>query len=88
MIQKFLARFAGKMLAKKLKLEDNMQSETTEKKWYLSRTIWIAIVTVVLSAVDVAGKISGHPITIPDWVYAILTGAGLYTARVGNSPIK
>ena len=53
-----------------------------EKKWYQSRTLWIAIVAGVIGILGALG------IAIPDYVIAVLTALGLYTARTSTEGIK
>jgi hypothetical protein len=53
-----------------------------EKKWWASKTIWIAIVAGVL------GILSAFGVPVPEWVIAILASLGLYTARTANTEIK
>lgn len=59
-----------------------------EVERWKTRSFWIAVVTVLLAVVDSLGSLTGHPIVIPEFVYAMLTGFGVYTARVGNAPVK
>lgn len=57
------------------------------KKWWQSKTVWNAIIMAALSVTEAIGNASGHPITIPSYVYVILTSLGLYTARTSEKPI-
>ncbi len=58
------------------------------KKWYQSKTVWAAIVSVILGAVQPISAAFGHPVTIPSWVFELLGGMGLYSLRVGDQPIQ
>lgn len=101
LIQKFLTgklpnwtyRILGRKLAAKLgwdKKENNDMAEEvtdTKSKWK-SRTVWIAIVGVVLGAVTPISTALGYPIVVPDWVLQILIAMGLYTARTATTDIK
>jgi len=51
------------------------------KPWYMSKTIWSAIILAVLTIVSAFG------VVIPASVYAVLTAAGLYSARTGTKVI-
>ena len=53
-----------------------------EKKWWQSKTLWIAIVTGVLGILTALG------VAIPEYVIAVLTALGLYTARTATTEIK
>lgn len=61
---------------------------TPTKPAWKSRTFWIAVVGVVLGAIQPISAALGHPITVPTYVYEVLAGMGLYTLRAGNTPIK
>jgi len=52
------------------------------KDWYKSRTLWIAVVAGVIGILGALG------VTIPDYVIAILTALGLYTARTSKEGIN
>ena len=87
----WIYRFIGKQIAKKTKLEDIMVDTPTPTEsipWYKSRTIWAAVVTVIIGGITPISTAFGHPIQIPEWVLSLLVGMGLYTARVAKSDIK
>lgn len=86
----WINKLIGKEIANKLKLEGDMtDTPTTEtKKWFKSRTIWAAIVTVILGAVGPVSTAFGHPVTIPTWLIDLLIGMGLYTARTADKTIE
>jgi len=77
-------KLAGKEAAKKLGLEDTMDT----KKWYKSKTIWTAIISVLIGAIQPISTAFGHPIVIPDWIISLLVGMGLYTARTAEKSIS
>ena len=52
------------------------------KDWYKSRTLWVAIVAGVIGILGALG------IQVPEYVVAILTALGLYTARTSDTGIK
>ena len=59
----------------------------TKSKWK-SRTVWIALIGVILGAIEPVSTALGTPITVPNYIYEVLIGLGLYTARAGSTPIK
>lgn len=63
-----------------------MADETT-RKWYQSKTVWTAIVTAIIGAIQPVSTAFGHPLNIPSWVLEVLGGIGLYSLRVGDKPI-
>ena len=52
------------------------------KKWYKSKTVWVAIIAGVLGVSQALGFV------IPEYVYAILGSLGLYSLRVGTTKIQ
>lgn len=84
-IQNFIARQIGKKVANDLKLEDKPMDT---KKWYASKTVWTAIIGTLLAGVQPISTALGHPITIPQWVFEVLGGMGLYSLRTGDKPIS
>ena len=52
------------------------------KKWYESRTLWIAVVAGVIGIFAAVG------VEIPEWVFAFLTATGLYTARTSTTKVQ
>lgn len=59
-----------------------------DKKWYQSKTVWTAIISAVLGAVQPISTAIGHPVVIPSWVFELLGGMGLYALRTANSQIS
>lgn len=85
----FIYRLAGKIAAKKIGLKEiNMADPVESKKWFLSKTIWTAIIAAVLGAVTGISTALGHPIVFPNFILEILAGFGLYSLRVGDKEIK
>lgn len=68
-------------------VESNPAPAIETKPWYKSRAIWSAIVTAALGIIQAVSAQTGHPIPIPDYVYAVLAGMGIYTARTADKPI-
>lgn len=84
-------KLIGKQIAKKTKLEEIMVDTPTPTPtipWYRSRTIWAAVVTVIIGGITPVSTAFGHPIQIPEWVLSLLVGMGLYTARTAKADIK
>jgi hypothetical protein len=48
------------------------------KPWYLSKTLWAAIIGAVLSIYTAAGAPLGQ---VPAWIYSVLGAAGLASLR-------
>lgn len=82
-------RLAGRKLAKAMNMEDGMAEEkdVTIPKWK-SKTVWVAVIGVVLGAIQPISTSLGHPIVIPNWVYEVLAGFGLYSLRTANISVK
>lgn len=70
MINKIIGWFVGKKIA----------TETGELT-VASRTKLIAIIGAILPAIEPVSTAFGHPIHVPDFVYKVLAGAGLWTLR-------
>jgi hypothetical protein len=69
-----LKRFIIKLLGKKLKSRTAHISE-------ISRTKLIAVIGVVIIAIENLSEAWGFPIQIPPELYQILAAGGLYTLR-------
>ena len=54
----------------------------TKSKWK-SKTVWTAIVGVLLGAVQPISAAVGHPVVVPAWVYETLGAFGIYAIRDG-----
>ena len=57
------------------------------KKWYASKTLWTAIITVLVTAYNGVAPGQDWP-AIPEAVYALLGAFGLYSLRVANTTIS
>ncbi len=91
MIKKWLYKFAGKVIAKKLRLEDGKMTDS--KKWYKSKGVWTGIITVLVAlyqGIDTQiGPQFGFDLpTIPNIVYVILGGMGVYSRKVAKTIIE
>ena len=53
------------------------------KERFKSKTVWTAILGVVLGAIQPVSAALGHPIVVPAWVYEVLGAFGLYALRDG-----
>ena len=83
MFESFFAKLAGKFAAKKL----NLQEGTVEtKKWYLSKGVWTGIATGLLGIYATVQVYAGFP-AIPEWVFALLGGLGIYSRIVADTKI-
>jgi hypothetical protein len=59
-----------------------------KSKWQ-SKSVWTAIIAVLLGAVQPISTALGHPVVVPTWVYEVLAGFGLYALRDGlNKPLQ
>jgi hypothetical protein len=58
-----------------------MEEKLDGKQWYKSKAVWAAVVTALVGAVQPISTALGHPIVVPEWVYAVLGGFGLYGVR-------
>lgn len=64
------------------------EMEAPKSKWK-SKTVWTAIVGVVLGAIQPISTALGHPIVVPAWVYEVLGAFGLYALRAGiTTPLE
>ena len=53
------------------------------KSWYKSKTVWTAVVGVILGGVEPISTSLGYPIVVPQWVYYVLGSFGVYGLRAG-----
>lgn len=79
-MKKLFFKLLGKFLGSKLKLEDNMEDS---KKWYKSRSVWAGVVAVLVTVYNSVGANLGPQFdfslpVIPEWVFAVLGGIGVY----------
>lgn len=83
MFEKFFAKLAGKFAAKKLGLEDKPMDT---KSWWKSKGIWTGIVTGILGIYMTLQPQLSLP-AIPEWVFALLGGLGIYTRVTADTKI-
>ena len=77
----FIAKLAGKFAAKKLNLQEGI---VETKSWYKSKTVWVSVVTGVLG---IYLSIPGLP-PVPEWLFALLGGLGVYTRVTATTKIS
>jgi len=58
-----------------------MKKINNKKEWWKSRTIWVAIVTAVVSIITAFG------VNIPTEIIGALIALGLYTSRTSTTNI-
>lgn len=80
----FIYGWIGKFIGSKLKLEGDSMDET--KKWYVSKGVWTAIVTGLMGIYVTIQSAAGLP-AVPEWIFAILGGLGLYSRVVADKKI-
>ncbi len=68
-------------------MADATNAVPTSKPWYQSKTIWAAIVTALVGAVQPISAAFGHPMSTPLWIIEVLMGLGLYGLRTANTTI-
>lgn len=56
------------------------------KPWYLSKTLWSAILAIALTVYNALAPVQHWP-EIPEQVYALLAAFGLYGLRTANTTI-
>lgn len=72
----------GKLLKIKKEVK-NMDS----KKWYLSKTVWSGIISVIIVAYNATSITFGVP-AIPEYVFGILAALGIYSRVNATTVIK
>lgn len=78
-------RWVGKWLGGKLKLEEGSMEGT--KKWWQSKNVWTGIVTGLLGIYMSLQPVLSVP-AIPEWVFALLGGLGVYTRVTADKKIN
>lgn len=73
----WIAKLLGKFAGSKIGLTEESKMDGT-KKWFLSKSVWTGIVTGLLGIYSVIAPNVGGP-AIPEWVFALLGGLGVYT---------
>lgn len=85
MFETFFAKIAGTFLSKKLKLEDSPMDDT--KKWYLSKGVWVGVVTSVMGLyLSLAPQL--HLPAVPEWIFALLGALGVYSRVSADTKIQ
>lgn len=77
MFESFFAKLAGKTIANKLDLTEESKMDGT-KKWFQSRTVWTGVVGGLLAIYGSLAPGLNLP-HIPEWIFALLSGLGIYT---------
>lgn len=83
--QSFFAKMAGKAVADKLDLKEVSKMDST-KKWYLSKGVWTGVATGVVAIYGSLAPGLNLP-HIPEWVFALLGGMGVYTRVTADTKI-
>lgn len=83
-LKSFFAKIILGKIVKNIGLEEGKMDS---KYWYKSKTIWAAIVTAIIGAIQPISAAFGHPIVIPSWVLEVLVGLGLYGLRTASKDI-
>jgi len=71
---KFIKDLIAKLVGKKL-------NEETGKLEEVSKTKLVAIIAVLVVAIEKLSPVFGHPIIIPEYIFQLLAGAGLWNLR-------
>ena len=82
---RWIASLIGKFVGRKLKLQEGPMDD--KKKWYQSKGIITGIVTVLVATYATAAGQFNLP-AIPEWVFALLGAAGLYSRAVATKEIS
>lgn len=80
---KWIATLLGKYLKSKVKLEDTMDDK---KPWYKSKSILTGIVAVLLAGYTTAAGQFGLP-AVPEWIFGLLAGFGVYSRATATQKI-
>lgn len=72
---KWIASLIGKFAGAKLKLEDGNMDD--KKRWWKSKTVWSGVIAVLVAGYNAAATQWSIP-AIPEWVFALLGGLGVY----------
>lgn len=84
MFESFVAKIAGKWIAGKVNLQEGQMDQT--KPWYKSKGIWTGIVTGLIAAYNAISPQFGLHV-IPDWIFALLGAAGVYSRATADTKI-
>lgn len=90
MIKKIIYKMIGKVIAKKLDLQEGKMTDS--KKWYKSKGVWTGIVTVLVALyqgidTQIGPQVGFNLPDIPNFVYAILGAIGIYSRKVATTTI-
>ena len=83
-IPSFVLKWIGKGVKDKLDLQEGFMDS---KPWYQSKTIWAGVVTGIIGIYNSIATAKGWP-PVPDWVYSILAGMGVYSRASATTTIK
>lgn len=87
----FLVKFCRSYLNNHIfETEGGEGMEEGKSKWK-SKTVWAAIITAIVGAIEPISTAFGNPIHVPEWVISALIAIGLYGIRdaIGkNTAIK
>lgn len=83
--QNFFAKLAGKKAADILKLQEASKMDST-KKWWQSKGVWTGVVTGLVAIYGSLAPGLNLP-HIPEWVFTILGGMGVYTRVTADTKI-
>ena len=82
----FVLRFLGREVATKLDLKENSQMDKS-KPWWQSKTIISAAIAAVIGVYNAVGGVKGLP-PIPDWIFSVLAGIGIYSRVTATTTIS
>lgn len=85
MFESFFAKLAGKVASDKLGLTEESKMNDT-KKWWQSKGVWTGVITGLLGIYASVGP-AVHAPAIPEWVFALLGGLGIYTRMSADTKI-
>jgi hypothetical protein len=84
-LPKFVYTWIGKFIGSKINLKEDKDMGDT-KKWWLSKGVWVAVVTGIMGIYTTLQPTVGLPV-IPEWIFAILGGLGLYSRVTATKTI-
>lgn len=74
----WVAKLVGKFIGSKLNLkEDKDMADEAKKGWWKSKTVWSGVVAVAVAAYNAVSQQFNTP-PIPEWIFGILGGIGVY----------
>lgn len=84
MFEKLFFTIAGKVLKRKLNLQEEPMDGT--KKWYTSKNLWAGVITALLGLYGTLGGQFNLP-PIPEWIFALLGTLGVYTRATATDKL-